>query len=308
MIVAFTGLSGTGCTFAEWSLHFLSGQNNYYNIESAQLIPLSNNPVGRHNAHGHKKNHPIGLAAGKHAIEQLTPLKTALSSVYNAGNSQLTMQELQQELANVWQYNHSQGVQQVYIRADKKFNLRNLTSRAVAFDATDEQVQTKTKAYYGEYSAVNSWDLREHMALDLRPFIKESPMDLLDLTVPHHCIDTRELLYHGEEAMHSLLVRLELAVDSTRLGAWQPVYRQWQALQQARDRFAINLEHILNAIVHGWDYPIDLTFEQEVVVQHCLIYQFGLNIQTWNLTNFPDNTQKLHLLLETNKHNVLGLY
>ena len=60
----------------------------------------------------------------------------------------------------------------------------------------------------------------------------------------------------------------------------------------------------MDAIVNNWHYEIDLTFEQEVIVQHCLIYQHGLNLKTWQLEQFPRNTRDLHRLLEPNTHTV----
>jgi hypothetical protein len=66
--------------------------------------------------------------------------------------------------------------------------------------------------------------------------------------------------------------------------------------------FCYNYKHIVDSVVNNWYYQIDLTFEQEVVIQHCLIYQHNLNLKTWELTKFPSNTQDLHKLLEPNIH------
>lgn len=53
--------SPVGCTFLDWSLHFLSGQDQYYHVEQQQWRPLSQSPLSKLNAHGHAKNHPNGL-------------------------------------------------------------------------------------------------------------------------------------------------------------------------------------------------------------------------------------------------------
>jgi hypothetical protein len=50
-----------GCTFLDWSLHFLSGQEQYYHVEQQEWRPLTHSPLGKINAHGHDKNHPNGL-------------------------------------------------------------------------------------------------------------------------------------------------------------------------------------------------------------------------------------------------------
>jgi hypothetical protein len=67
-------------------------------------------------------------------------------------------------------------------------------------------------------------------------------------------------------------------------------------------QFEYNYKHIVESIVNNWSYPIDLTFDQEIVIQHCLIYHYGLNLKTWQLEKFPNNTQDLHKLLEPNIH------
>ena len=47
---------------------------------------------------------------------------------------------------------------------------------------------------------------------------------------------------------------------------------------------------------------------QEAIVQHILIYKYNLNLKNWQLKKFPDNTQDLHKLLETNIHPTKILY
>jgi len=65
------------------------------------------------------------------------------------------------------------------------------------------------------------------------------------------------------------------------------------------------LPAIVNAIVHNHYYLIPpMTLVYEAAVQHCLIYQHGLNLKTWNLQQFPSNAQDLHKLLEPNFHSI----
>ena len=61
---------------------------------------------------------------------------------------------------------------------------------------------------------------------------------------------------------------------------------------------------VFDAIVHNWYYEIDnLTFEQEVIIQHCLIYQHGLNLKTRQLEKFPSNTHyKTFILFHPRDH------
>ena len=67
--ICITSTHSVGCTFIEWSLHFLSGQNYYFNVVENKLIELSQNPLLKTNAHGHDKNHPIGSKNFKEYLE-----------------------------------------------------------------------------------------------------------------------------------------------------------------------------------------------------------------------------------------------
>ena len=39
-----------------------------------------------------------------------------------------------------------------------------------------------------------------------------------------------------------------------------------------------------------------------------LIYKYGLNLKTWQLEKFPNNTKQLHELLEENIHPIEKIY
>lgn len=67
-----TSSTRAGCTFFEWSIHYLSGATKYYNVDLGS-IDLTENPLSTnfHNAHQHFKNHPLGLAETLHTIKVL---------------------------------------------------------------------------------------------------------------------------------------------------------------------------------------------------------------------------------------------
>ena len=129
-------------------------------------------------------------------------------------------------------------------------------------------------------------------------------LDRLDLSLPHCLINGEEWLTQGERTMRMIMDFCQTEIVPIRLEQWLPVYYQWQKVQSNSATFSIELEHIVNATVNGWYYPIDLTLYQEAVVQHCLIYQHNLNIRNWELSKFPNNTQELHKLLEANTHSI----
>ena len=60
-IVCSISTLSIGCTFVDWSIHFLAGKDQYYSFELQQWIPLVSNPLTDCNAHGHDRNHPGGI-------------------------------------------------------------------------------------------------------------------------------------------------------------------------------------------------------------------------------------------------------
>jgi hypothetical protein len=153
----------------------------------------------------------------------------------------------------------------------------------------------------------NIWDQRERMALDTRPF--DLPLfNQIDLTQPHLWIGCQQLWQQPEKTLTKILEYCELNIDQTRLRLWRPIAHQWQQMQLQLLEFGLVYQHIVDATVNNWNYAIDLSFEQEVIIQHCLIYQHNLNLKTWQLHKFPNNTQALHQLLEPNTHPVNCIY
>ena len=328
-IVAFNGVSGIGCTFADWSLHFLAGKSEYFNAAQNKWYLLSSNPLGKFNAHHHPKNHPLGLSAYLDTLKTFLdlPNQDLFSAYVSSGtrqdavnalgvsdvnaNYQLINDYHSRELAEIWQAHHDAGGYNVCITADRRFPLRTLTTRSITDPtAPKDDYLAKTSDYYNKFyphknfDQLPVWDQRELLALDVKPFVKFNLLDRLDLSLPHCLINGEEWLTQGERTMRMIMDFCQTEIVPIRLEQWLPVYYQWQKVQSNSATFSIELEHIVNATVNGWYYPIDLTLYQEAVVQHCLIYQHNLNIRNWELSKFPNNTQELHKLLEANTHSI----
>jgi hypothetical protein len=152
----------------------------------------------------------------------------------------------------------------------------------------------------------NVWDQRERRALDIRPFDIQN----FDVNLPPTAltINAQDLWYHGDVEMIKILEYCQLPVDSTKLDQWHSVYHAWRKIQLDTLSFQTSYQDILKAIVNGYHLPIELTFDQEIVIQHCLIYQYNLNLKTWGLEKFPNNAFELHQLLEPNIHKVSKIY
>jgi hypothetical protein len=147
------------------------------------------------------------------------------------------------------------------------------------------------------------WDQREILALNLQIDNYNLNDSMIDFSIPHFWINCEEFWHDGESVVRRCLEYIKEPLIETQLEPWRLVYQQWQQIQQQILKFCYELDHIVTATVKGWHYPLrPMTLLQEAIIQHRLIYQHNLNIRNWQLETFPDNTNKLHQLLEPNQH------
>ena len=336
-VYCITSSRGVGCTFFDWTIHFLSGQDKFYRIKDRKWIPLVVNPLQGINAHRHLKNHPAGFGDTQEFIKQvLTEPNNQLYSVYptpmweseaainlqipsdqigSPENWSLINQYLKNDFDQLFDFCHQNNVKFIYVGDDPSIQLYYLTSRVnVSKMINGELVGEKEPKEYlrqvffnnsikkwNEIGLTDIWDQREQLALDNRPF-HQIDTKFNGFLYPHLWINCQDLWYNGEQAALKMLQYLELKLVPDRLAAWKPIYTEWQKKQLQLLEFNFSCQHIVDSIVNNWYYEIDLTFDQEVVIQHCLIYQHNLNLKTWQLSKFPNNTQDLHKLLEPNLH------
>ena len=345
-IVCVTSPVSVGCSFIDWSIHFLSGNSKFYSVKNSAWIPVTDDPLTEINAHGHKKNHSSGHDTSWSYINQLSTLpKNELVSVYPfplhadivaqkigiAGD--LTPEKLKQlkkyqedDYANLINSFLDANINVVYVSLSKKNILYTRKDRALerlyfkdqipkSFEEANEHIDqlffADSANYWQQHKLTNIWDRRERLALCRRPFDTDRLMEGLEFnrTKQYLEINAESMWYNGKNTIKKIMKFLNIDIDKTTWDHWINVYYKWQQIQLDALEFVINVEYIINAIVHNWYYEIDnLTFEQEVIIQHCLIYQHGLNLKTWQLEKFPSNTQDLHKLLESNIHPVPTIY
>lgn len=334
MIVCSTSTHSVGCTFLDWSIHFLAGADKFFSVYDNQWIPLMANPLNKLNAHGHKKNHPHGTDETKkfvHTLQELSDLTSIFPAAIHMDRAakQLGI-DIDHCTADQWQqifdlqitdYNamlhmcNAHNVKIIFVSLDDNFVIYAKQTRSLdrMIDAprpakSTEEIQHRLDELFFKDSILawqqqdmcNIWDIRERWALKTNT-LKWKPITV-DLKFEHYWIDAQNLWYNGQREIPKIMQWLGLDVDCNRFNSWLPIYQEWQKQQLDTLQFQYNYKHIVDCIVHNWWYPIDLTFDQEVIVQHCLIFNHGLNLKTWQLEKFPNNTQDLHKLLEPNIH------
>jgi hypothetical protein len=338
--VCVTSLPSVGCTFLDWSILYLSGQQDYLHFESNQRQPVVANPIELTNAHGHNKNHPIGLAKTLEYINYFNSSPGELHSMYakpgfledfvnsprapDVNVLKNCQHEQAKEYGKIMSACMDNDFRVIYV--DSTINslffaqdprapittwlgTEKTQSRSQIENTLEDLFFKESKDSWESLNLTDVWDIRERRALNARPLmVCTDPNHALPLSRPHYKLSCFDLWYRGIDSIARIFDYLELPVDQVRYATWLPIYQQWQQTMSRCHEFAENYEYILEAIVNGWNLAIDLNFEQEVIILHFLIYKYGLNIKSWQLTQFPKNTQELHNLLETNQHHIDKLY
>jgi hypothetical protein len=335
-IICSTSTVSVGCTFVDWSINYLSGRSTFLSWRHG-WIDVVDNPLRDKNAHGHLKNHPKGFAQTQQYVEffeQRTdyfslypcPLGPSVASkglgLDPADPDSMNQIRLCQETDYnlLLEYLHSKNAKIVLVEPPNDMPLYFLTSRSggIPFNekqtGSQEEIREQLDKLFFKNSLktwdtlglTNQWDIRERLALDTRPLEHKN----FDVVVPPgiHRVSSQDLWHNGPRVLIDILNYCNLHLDQERFSSWINFYTKWQKIQLDLLWFQYAYQNIVESIVTGQDLPIDLTFEQEVVIQHCLIYQHNLNLKTWQLYKFPSNTLDLHKLLEPNIHSVAKIY
>lgn len=294
------------------------------------------------NAHNHIKNHKSGWQRNKDVVSTIynnTTNREKSISLYPfplhfddcCTHLDLDMSAISDELLmqQIWAYQkkdyinmldwmaRDQQIPVIYVSVDPSIKGYHWTTRSLdrlswspkkptCTQEVDQEFQdvffSRSQQCWQDLGLDELWDVRERMALDIRPFSEHWANDLI-LAHDHYWIHCQDLWFDTEQTVRTIMLWLDLDLIEDRVQQWLPIVRSWQQIHNNNLRFPRHLSKILGSIVHGHKHDIsNLTFNQEVIIQHCLIYQFGLNLKTWKLDKFPDCASQLHALLELNLH------
>ena len=342
IVCSFSAFS-VGCTFVDWSIHYLAGKDQYYSFAQQKWIPLVANPLTDWNAHGHDRNHPSGIENVTAMIQQASHMsESGLYSMYPCtAESDHVRKKLKVDLEQLDEKKFMQleedwhadefskifdqcatNAQVIFIHDTKSINWFQLFGHQrvkynVSLDETAEiayrkqSFHKKSIDHWKNLGLENIWDVRERQALDTR--FLEMPTskltDQCDFSKPHFRASVCDLWHRGVRLFQEIMTYLDTPIDPDRLAQWIPIYHAWAQKPLALMQFGDSFEDTIKCIVNGWYKELpELTFDQEVMIQHALIYQHNLNLKTWQLEKFPRNTIDLHQLLELNVHTLVHTY
>jgi len=330
-IVHISARYSIGCTFLDWSLHWLSGESDVLTINSKKPTPLVENPITNEIAHGHAKNHPWGIDGTTKVLNYLENSDyNGLITIYWLGNKPThvlksfeeweknTKIETPKEFSKVWKELGERGIPGIWIdfTGPKMFLDCARTVKSpygVDVESREESLRQWVDLHFPySLNGIDNpqiWDYREAYALCVRPYEKWDFGCDLDFSYPNYNFNMLDWVYNGRYHIEKIMEFLDKPIDKSRWDHWCEVYEEWASRLRKVIDFANNAEKIVKDIVNNVDYEIgDMTINQEGIIQHILIYKHDLNVKTWQLEKFPTNCRDIHKLLEPNIHNVEDIY
>lgn len=318
MKVALLTDPGIGGTFVSWSIYYLTGHRDYWYFRTNKTELLTNEPLTGINAHCFQPNQ-IRCSADISMLVDRTPVNDDLLVVYA---HPMPLDVRQPEINQMTQF--ADRVLVMTVPSQHHFYHYRYQGRTLTHKLSDPTQRNQSwqeqhedfLAYYfaadlakwQEMGLTETWDRREFLALNLRPYESSLQIkDMVPLKSNHLYLDARDAWFMLDQSIKDIVSWLGLEIDTERQSQWQAIYDSWRTLHYNRVKFYWYFPNIIDAILTGQDMDLtrfQLDIVQEAVIQHELIYRHGLNFRTWGLQSFG-NTRDLHNLLEPNPHPVV---
>ena len=295
MITAFTSLTPAGATFMDWSWHWLTGSDSVWNQDKGWL-PITNDPTLKMNAHGHSKNHPIGLGEWKSFLESARHQEDKDISFYpiirNTDDNDMEFVD------NInWLIKQKVGV--VLIKRTEELPIGS----ARTGNTNDRPFYLMSNPDIDKDISLNK--LREIISIRLMGQQKtwlekiETAFSRLDKDV--FIVKDKEWTTDPEGVMTKIFRYFEVPIAPDRLSHWRDVSKKWQeGYRQIQKFYYEQMPEIADKIVADEDMDLgklDLTFFDECMIMILLMKSHGKRLLLPD-ENVPKNTKDLHKFLK----------
>ena len=297
MIVAWAGIRGTGQSFLDWSLYYLTGRDKFWNMKFGWQDLLTDPTTGR-NAHLHLKNHPKGSYDLLEFLDKAKELDSdQLITVHPFSSHETGLGEF----TAVIQTCLENDVRLIMMRQTKPYpyfaSERN--------EITDEEELATLRQRIG-YADANRKTIRDQMSFRL---INNSN-DFIDNVNYFHTRFDSKLDYvmtdqqwanDTEKVMLEVIDSLKLEIRKDRLESWRVIRNKWkQNYGRLIDWYEKDLAKVVDAILQGKDLDLDpygITLAKEIVIMAHLLNNHKKRLWLPD-NNFPKNTKILNGFLK----------
>lgn len=321
MIVAFASFNSLGATFMDWSLHWLSGKEKFWNYKK-NWIDLVDNPLTNVHAHLHLKNHLgaddeinnfIFLA---NQIQNLD--KGTLLSLYPSVGGELDKNKLypaevlknyDEKVKKLYKTLYENKIKIFFIkqtkiypffteRKDKSVDYKNdlIKNTIEKLWIKKDNVKFKTLKKFREYS---------HFLIPKIITKTEETSPILYEEIKPFCSLTftdDEWFFKSFETMQKIFSNLKINMVQTRIPHWNEIRKKWlDILKQNMINFYERDSHLIVDAIYQ-NNRIDLTkFNLDLFKQIFLMYLLFEKYKCRLVLpsdDFPLDTQTLHQFLK----------
>lgn len=303
----------SGGTFFCWTMEYLSGRDSYWGYAGDVTNPaehhaLVDNPLVRNNSHNFVSNEYNYTYYGNPTAQKfVNGLLDFDSHVYIHNCTSESMQAVQDTSTHVFRLLNDAIYQFCYFR--RHHDTEQYNNEELMLELFDKKYFWKSLT--GWENLEKFWDRREFMALSLRPFDNHrwGPYEEFDSTKSHYAVHAHDLYNHFDTSVTRFFQYTEQKIDSSRWDNWVNVWHTWRRMHESRLMFQSYLSTIVSYTVKGHYMDLrrfSLDIFQQAVIQNQLIYNHGLTIKGWGVTQFTDTLQ-LHSLLEEHSYTNLEI-
>ena len=302
-----------GPTFLIWSVHYVTGNDYYYDIRTNTKKNIPSNPLGKGTT-AHKMS-PTYCRS----YESFSELSAKLSK-----DSEMNHIKFVPKVDTLEQY-HTINRKIRTLSKNHKVKVINISLKNLQhligflrhdYEKADWQkdiamVKSHCRHYWPHFfnnknifhGRLNIWhDIREQIAFNLRPDDFWKNFGDRKATENVYDLSFEELLKDGQAKLLDIIKFIGCEPKANRIDIWSQIHKTWSSNLEHYVDFCNDLDTIVDAIVTNKNmdikkYKMDVL--KEGVVLHYLMFRHNLNFQK-DLDQFPNNTKKIFDLLGKN--------
>jgi hypothetical protein len=317
MIVGFTSCMQLGCTFLNWSLHYLSGDTRYWYEKEKSWLGLTKTPLTDINSHFFKKNHPQSIIEWKKIINSFLSRNdndnnfSFYGHVSNDAAKDLPLYK--ENFTEAISFSLNKKIKLIYLGTD--YSIYSIVSRHAISILSDYKSRNlfykkNIKEYFNTLPNCESLidtngKTRDFLSLAMNNFSPPLDQEIIKSFSSHknfYFINCQQLVKNGKECLTDMFNFLNLKINSSRMDTWLAIHARWKEHLMPILNFYEDLPTILSSIIGGISHPLKkyrLDIFTEAVIQHELMKQHRDRLLISHLDKFPNNTKELTPFLKS---------
>lgn len=307
MLFFILACADVGATFLDWSLHYLSGNDTYWQNKKNKWIELRENPLTKNNAHYHEKNILSGDKEILKFWNNISNFTIETGKLYS-----FRLEPQYETLANDWikflplickkhkliYLQNRDFCNPLLVRGVEEYT-RGLDLRA----KEDRNILYKSmllRLFDGKKISKNidtGGKMRNFIFFNLKNLRKNYNMNLESLKLENfYQVDHEDFLNFPENTIRKIFYFLDLKLEETKLKQWCIIHFEWKKFFIPAITFNNDLQKICYHIKNKLSFDLkkyDLDLFQEAIIMKHFFESFNSFLKVGSLNTFPDDTIKL---------------